>query len=67
MEINRVKFTMEVAVADKLPKSVLLGTDAPTLLSQQYTKPFNSEELGVFAVTRAQARENKGRTPPIAA
>lgn len=60
MEINGVKFTMEVAVAETLPKSVLLGTDAPillTLLSQQCTKPFNSEELGVFAVTRAQARK----------
>ena len=31
MEINGVKFTMEVAVADTLPMSVLLGTDAPIL------------------------------------
>ena len=31
MEINRVKFTMEVAVAGTLPKSVLLGINAPIL------------------------------------
>ena len=60
MEINGVKFTMEVAVAGKLPRSVVLGTDAPilwSLLSQRHINPSNSKELGVFAVTRAQTRE----------
>ena len=51
---------MEVAVAGKLPRSLLLGTDAPilwSLFSQPHTKPSNSEQLGVFAVTGVQARK----------
>ena len=61
MDINRVKFTMEVAVSGKLPRSVVLGTDVPillTLLSQQHPNPSNSEEFRVFTVTRAPARED---------
>ena len=66
MEINGVKFTMEVAVAGKLPRSVVLGTDAPILWSllSWHINPSNSDELGVFAVTRAQIREDiEGQQP----
>ena len=52
------RVTVEAAVSDKLPHSVLLGTDVPELVSL-----FEKEDKSLMVVTRNQAKRLKRSQP----
>ena len=63
MEVDGVETRVRAAVSEKLPVSVLLGTDAPCLeeLLQQTSQAVHTEDImeAFVVTTRAQARQER--------
>ena len=60
IRVQGIRVTIEPAVSDKLPHSVLLGTDVPELVSW-----LKKENNALMVVTRSQSRRQPNSEVPL--
>ena len=62
LEVDGARFQVQAAISDRLPVSVLLGTDVPQLDMLLQNHPFMTQTNGIeeaFVMTRAQLKEKQ--------